>query len=231
VPAGDVDSLVEDRVLAFLRDSAAIFTAIEPVTAHVMERQAVVSHAGDLAGRWRKLQPSAKRGILQQLLMRVGVQQETVEIALRASAIAEVADPGFHPAQCSRLDDGDHSITLSVPARLKRAGMETRLLIEGTGGGPRREPDRSTLRLLARAQRFQVMVLESQGKTMGELAQEIGVTSSYFTRILRLSFLSPDIVKEILSGRQPAELSAKRLSLCHTLPTAWPEQMKVLGIA
>ncbi len=56
-------------------------------------------------------------------------------------------------------------------------------------------------------------------------------TSSYFTRILRLSFLSPDIVKAILSGRQPAELSAKRLSLCHTLPSAWPEQMSMLGVA
>ena len=40
-----------------------------------------------------------------------------------------------------------------------------------------------------------------------------------------------DIVKAILSGRQPAELSAKRLSLCHTLPGAWPEQMSMLGIA
>ncbi len=150
---------------------------------------------------------------------------------MRTSGIAEVADPGFNPARHSRLDDSEPAITLSVPARLKRAGMETRLLIEDAGGGPRREPDRSTLRLLARAQRFQVMVLESQGKTMGELAEEIGVTSSYFTRILRLSFLSPEIVKVILNGRQPAELSAKRLSLCHTLPTAWPEQMKVLGIA
>ncbi len=66
---------------------------------------------------------------------------------------------------------------------------------------------------------------------MGELAQEVGVTSSYFTRILRLSFLSPEIVKAILNGRQPAELSAKRLSLCHMLPSTWPEQIKVLGIA
>ncbi len=66
---------------------------------------------------------------------------------------------------------------------------------------------------------------------MGELAQEVGVTSSYFTRILRLSFLSPEIVQAILSGRQPAELSAKRLSLCHMLPSAWPEQMSMLGVA
>jgi len=206
VPAGDVESLVEDRVLAFLRDSAAVFTAVQPVKDHVMERQAVVSQAGDLARRWQALPLSTKRGILQRLIVRIDMRRETVEIAVRPSAIAEVADPGFHPARCSRLDDGDHIITLSVPARLKRAGMETRLLIEGGGGGPRREPDRSTLRLLARAQRFQVMVLASEGKTMGELAQEVGVTSSYFTRILRLSFLSPNIVKAILSGRQPAEL-------------------------
>ncbi|MBA3520794.1 MAG: recombinase family protein [Rhizobiales bacterium] len=231
VPAGDVESLVEARVLAFLSDSDAVFTAIELLRFEIAKRQVAVCQAGDLARRWPTLQPSAKRGILQQLLTRVDVRRETVEIALRASVIVEVADPGFDPARCSRLDDSEPGIILSVPARLKRAGMETRLLIEGPGGGPRREPDRSLLRLLARAQRFQAMVLQSDGKTMGELAQEIGVTSSYFTRILRLSFLSPEIIKAILSGQQPADLSAKRLSLCHTLPSAWPEQIKVLGIA
>ncbi len=68
-------------------------------------------------------------------------------------------------------------------------------------------------------------------RKLSRSSADIGVTSSYFTRILRLSFLSPEIIKAILSGQQPADLSAKRLSLCHTLPSAWPEQIKVLGIA
>ena len=38
------------------------------------------------------------------------------------------------------------------------------------------------------------MVMGSGGKTMGQLAAEAGVVRSYFTRILRLSFLAPEIV-------------------------------------
>ena len=115
-------------------------------------------------------------------------------------------------------------LTFTVPARLKRAGMETRLLIDGAGGGPRRKPDHSLLRLLGQAYRFNEMVMNNRGKTMAELAVEAGVGGSYFTRILRLSFLAPDIVKTILRDRHPLELTAKKLASDTRLPLAWQEQ-------
>ena len=42
------------------------------------------------------------------------------------------------------------------------------------------------------ARRFHEMALHNRGRTMTELAIEAGVGGSYFTRILRLSFLAPD---------------------------------------
>ncbi len=128
------------------------------------------------------------------------------------------------------LDDGP-TITFTVPARLKRAGMETRFLIDGPGGGPRREPDRSLLRLLSQAYRFHEMVMRNRGKTISELAEEAGVGGSYFTRILRLSFLAPDVVKTILRDRHPIELTAKKLASDTRLPIVWEEQRARLGIA
>ena len=74
------------------------------------------------------------------------------------------------------------------------------------------------------------MVMRSSGKTMGQLAAEAGVVRSYFTRILRLSFLAPDIVKAILHDRHPIELSAKRLANDLRLPIAWDEQRVLLGL-
>jgi hypothetical protein len=50
-------------------------------------------------------------------------------------------------------------------------------------------------RLLGRTYRYNDMAMGSSRKTMGQLAAEAGVVRSYFTRILRLSFLAPDIVK------------------------------------
>ena len=39
------------------------------------------------------------------------------------------------------------------------------------------------------------MVMRCSRRTTAQLAAEAGVVRSYFTRILRLSFLAPDIVK------------------------------------
>ncbi len=126
-------------------------------------------------------------------------------------------------------EDKEPSITLSVPARLKRAGIEVRLLIDGAGDGARRKPDHSLCRVLAQAHQYHAMVMHNGEKTMAELAAEVGVGGSYFTRILRLSFLAPDVVKAILRDRHPIELTAKRLANEVRLPIAWQDQHALLG--
>ena len=50
---------------------------------------------------------------------------------------------------------------------------------------------------------------------------EAGVGGSYFTRILRLSFLAPEVVKTILRDRHPLELTANKLAGDTRLPIAW----------
>ncbi len=46
-----------------------------------------------------------------------------------------------------------------------------------------------------------------------------------------LGLLAPDIVEAILAGRQPIELTAKRLKRIRDLPVSWAEQRRVLGFA
>jgi site-specific DNA recombinase len=86
-------------------------------------------------------------------------------------------------------------------------------------------------RLLARAQLFHAMIMRSEDMAVADLAKEAGVSPSYFTRVLRLSFLAPDVVKAIVYDRHPPELTAKQLSLHIRLPNAWPDQLALLGIA
>jgi hypothetical protein len=47
---------------------------------------------------------------------------------------------------------------------------------------------------------------------------------------LPLAFLSPKIVSTIITGNQPVELTAHRLSRLSDLPLAWSEQSALLGI-
>src|SRR6202040_683832 len=44
---------------------------------------------------------------------------------------------------------------------------------------------------------------------------------SYFMRLVRLSYLAPDITKAILDGRQPGDLTAEKLLEHSRLPLAW----------
>jgi DNA invertase Pin-like site-specific DNA recombinase len=232
VPAGDVEQLVADRIIGFLRDEAAVFDAIDPFVEDVNERRSIVEQAADLAGRWRDLEPQEKRRILQSLVSRIEVQRENVKIQVRPGRIPEIMDlDGERTWPDQAAADVEPTLDLAVQARLKRVGMETKLLIDGAGGGPRGTPDRSMLRLLAQAHRYREMMLEAQGRTMRDLARDAGVGRPYFSRVVRLGFLAPDVVTAVLRDRHPPELTAKRLSLHTKLPNAWEDQISALGIA
>ncbi|MBV8937466.1 MAG: hypothetical protein JO095_16895 [Alphaproteobacteria bacterium] len=71
----------------------------------------------------------------------------------------------------------------------------------------------------------------SDGVPFAALAQREGVSPSYFTRLVRLSYLAPDITQAILDGRQPRELTAAKLLAHSRLPLGWHEQRTVLGFA
>ena len=67
--------------------------------------------------------------------------------------------------------------------------------------------------------------------TLKEVARQEDVVSSYVTRLLRLSYLAPDIIAAILKGSQPAELTASRLAQLKNLPLDWAEQRNALSFS
>ena len=62
-------------------------------------------------------------------------------------------------------------------------------------------------------------------------ADEAGVSSSHFTRLVRLSLLAPAITKAIIEGRHPPELTARRLMRDILFPLEWGEHRSALGFA
>lgn len=61
------------------------------------------------------------------------------------------------------------------------------------------------------------------------IAKRDGTDPSDVGRIL--AFLAPDIIEAILAGRQPIELTAKRLKRIGSLPMDWDSQRRVLGFS
>jgi IS1 family transposase len=119
-------------------------------------------------------------------------------------------------------------LVLTIAARLKRTGMEKKLLIGGTNKRSGTKADAGLLKRIARAHELQEIFTRG-GRPISEMAEAAGVSSSYFTRVLRLSFLAPDITQAILHGRQPADLNAHKLMADTRAPIDWHEQRAGLG--
>jgi site-specific DNA recombinase len=231
VPAGDLEVLVEDRLRRFLTNKTELFGMLEPLVADPNDLADFVARAADLAERWPNLGPLERRAILMCLVDRIDLLRERLDIRVLPGRLPRVLLNENERQHRTRPNDHNTpSVTLSAPTRLKRTGMETRLLIEGAGGGARRSSDHSLCRVLVQAHRYRAMVMLNGGKSMAELAAEAGVGGSYFTRILRLSFLAPEVVRAILRDLHPVELNAKRLVNDTHIPIAWAEQRAVLGI-
>jgi len=67
-----------------------------------------------------------------------------------------------------------------------------------------RRVDTRLIKLLLRARRLNAVLVGSDGVPFAALAKREGVSLSYFTRLVRLSYLAPDIIQAILDGRQRA---------------------------
>jgi hypothetical protein len=70
-------------------------------------------------------------------------------------------------------------------------------------------------------------MLEGHVLTIKALAQREGLTRRYVMRVLRLSFLAPDIIEAILQGRQPAHFTLE--SFRRPIPLEWAAQRQYFG--
>ena len=93
------------------------------------------------------------------------------------------------------------------------------------------KPNARLIKLLMRAHRFNAALVGSPGVPFAALAKQAGVSRSYFTRLIRLSYLAPEITQAILDGNQPPHLTADKLLAHSRLPLAWHEQRALLGFA
>ncbi len=65
-------------------------------------------------------------------------------------------------------------------------------------------------------------------QSISDLVRNAGCTEDYVRRILKLAFLSPDIMEAILQGKQPQGVTLSHI-LQVDLPLSWHAQREALG--
>jgi hypothetical protein len=228
VPAAEIEQLVSSRVHRWLLDPGSIYKSPSARLRDASVQQRLVARAADIGKRWPALPVARKRAVLTALIERIEVNVDQIDIRLRSPRLGALLDVAATPSQGATDDETE---ILPVPVRLRRAGREIRMVIDGTDPFAAAKPDARLIRLLLRARRFSATLAHSEGVPFAGLAQREGVSRSYFTRLVRLSYLAPDITQAILDGRQPPDLTAEKLLAHSRLPLAWDDQRTVLGFA
>jgi len=226
IPAGEIEYLVTSRVRQWLLDPGGIYQSTRLADPSAQRR--LIARAGESGKSWAELPGTRQRALLTTLIDRIDVGAHQIDLHLHPTRLAALLDIAATPLP-SAMDDEIQ--ILSIPVRLRRSGRAIRMLIEGTDPFATAKPDARLVKLIIRARRFNATLRDSDGVPFAALAKREGVSPSYFTRLVRLAYLAPDITEAILDGHQPRDLTADKLLAHSRLPLGWHEQRTVLGFA
>ena len=175
--------------------------------------------------------PLRMRVILVALVQRVDFRPDEVIIHLRPRRLIGLLDNRLTAAKPDPAED-EPTLPLSHPVSLRRAGKGVRMVIDHTDPfAPPANPDPSLIKAIVNAHRFNENLLHGGVGKFADLAKSENLHRSYYSQILRLAYLAPDITTAILEGRQPSGLAATMLIEHPRLPLSWQQQRAVLGFA
>jgi hypothetical protein len=225
IPAGEIEQAVTSRMRQWLIDPGSVYQALRLADPSAQHR--VIARAGEIGRSWPELPATRQRAFLTALIERIDVAANRIEIHFRPTRLSTL-DIAAMP---SPSETDDETQILSVPIALRRSGREIKTRIDGADPFATAKPNARLIKLLIRARRFNATLVDSDGVPFAALAKREGVSPSYFTRLVRLSYLAPDITQAILDGCQPRDLTADKLLAHSRLPLTWHEQRRVLGFA
>ena len=209
VSAQEIETLVITYLKNWLSHHSGLIEYMAP-EAH--EVQALLARANELA-----LQLNAdtqnQYTLLQSFIIKVELGANNIKLEINTGILTDRPSPSLH---------------LTIPARLKRCGHSMRLLVGGPKQPHRHTKDLKLIKGLVKSLDWLNLLTTGKMKSMQEIAEIEGVSSSYVTRSIYRAFLAPDIVRAIMNGTQPAHLTTDFIKRHSPLPLDWNEQRRLL---
>ena len=218
IPALELEHLVATRLTEMFADPLSALYRNADTDSAAMER--AIRRSTELAAELHSARVNRQRTLVRRLVARVVVYDDKVVIEIDWPALCEVLDVPIHPTD-------DAILTLEATAKLSRSGRAIRMIQEN-GQFIKPTIDFTLVRQIAKARSWWQRLQQERGLTVTGLARSENVTQSYVTRILRLAFLSPDVLKSIMTGKQPAWVDVGALSAGASIALDWDQQKRVL---
>ena len=155
-----------------------------------------------------------------ELVDRAELSSDGIRLALKVpTRLAQSAAAEMHASI---------SVSRFIPMQIKRRGVELRLVMNGDRGKAQ-NADPALLKAVARAHRWFDDLVTGRVSSMAEIGKREGLPKNYVSWLIRLAFLAPEIVEEIIQGNHPPELTAQTSHHPPVdLPLCWQAQKAAL---
>ena len=220
---------------------------------YYISRKLVTGRKEDLQGRGWRLPAEALEVFVQQAVQRqvqssIGIWlSQTNDPKIHQRALALLDDPNWMLSTVDRVDLQDGTLTIAlaktvlsqelgidiesfalselaftIPFNLRRRGVETRFVM----GGQTLKLDTSLIANIARSHQWLDRI--KNGEALDQIADSENTTRKRVQQTLNFAFIAPDIVRDIVAGKQSIGLTSTWIAT-HELPICWDEQRKLIA--
>jgi site-specific DNA recombinase len=233
VPAHDVERQVVLKLQSFLQSGREAMDELCLPEDPAARTQQIMAGAAKQFDQLSSGAPAVVKDFVRRVVQRVTVHADRIEVEVGKQKLRDTltADPHTSSARSAteHLEQGSTDvIRFDIEARVKRCGGEMRLVFppDHPGQAPSRLAS-SLLKAVARGRQWYEWIVAGEVSGQRAIAQKLGLNERYVGRVLECAFLAPDIVEALLDGRQPSDLTFRKLT--HGLPLSWIEQRRELG--
>lgn len=230
IPAAAIERLVIDRLMQLLRSQTELASVLQPLNLSASRLREVIQKAQETADVWNCKSAVDKRGILQTTLMKVRLRNDHVELLLSRRGLLQIII-GQTEFTASQEGDGIEPrnanpdvdcICIQTANSLEPSGKGLRLVINDANLPV---PNLQLAALLGEAFALRETFLYGPHDSIEALSKALLLGKGYVTSRIRLTFLSPRLIKKVFNGDVPSALSpTKLLEASKDLPIKWAEQ-------
>lgn len=221
LPAAEVDRLVLGRLAEHVRAKQVMTGLLRRVGAGPAKIQLGLENANQLALALDSNGPSTP-GLIRSVVHRIDVQSESLKIKIDISALV---------AKLSR-ETNRHAepafATIYAKISLQDVAVRGRARTLTIGSDAAASPDPSLCRLVALAHQWFEDIQDSRYPTIRALAKAYKTGERYVGRVIPFAFLAPEVLEQIISGRQPHRVNSQFLLTKGDLPNSWAKQVAAL---
>lgn len=229
--ADRLDAIAQAALCAFLADRGQLRAALRTYGIFSDELDRLEAGGVVAADRIANMQPGQKETLFAALFLRIEVSPEMLTMHVRLLELRRFLEWEGQGSFIGRPADWPMSkarYAIEVPVSVIAPERWPAFTVQPRDRAVTRQPDKQLNILIRSARAAQALFDAHRELDLAGLARRFGRSPGYFSRLIRLNYLAPDIVAAIADGTQPHTLDRKTLASAH-IPLDWAIQRRMFG--